>query len=88
MPQPEALTTRRYNYVLGGFGKKKKEKTKRLATDVSSGTNLKKQNKQINKTILRRYEEFPKLSMKMNNPTFKKLAKDLNKHFATICMAK
>ena len=35
--QPEALITRIYNYVLGGFGEKKK----RLATDVSSGANLK-----------------------------------------------
>ena len=30
-----------YNYVLGGFGDKKKEK-RRLATDVSSGPILKK----------------------------------------------
>ena len=33
-----------YNYVLGGFGKKKKKKKKqkrRLATDISSGANLK-----------------------------------------------
>ena len=35
--QPEALTTEIYNYVLGGFGKKKK---RRLATVVSSGANL------------------------------------------------
>ena len=39
--QPEALTTRIYYYVLGGFVEKKKEKRKkergRLATDVSSG---------------------------------------------------
>ena len=35
--------SRIYNYVLGGFGeKKKKEKKKRLATDVISGANLKK----------------------------------------------
>ena len=27
--QPEALTTRIYNYVLGGFGEKKKEKKRR-----------------------------------------------------------
>ena len=27
--QPEALTTRTYNYVLGGFGEKKKEKGKK-----------------------------------------------------------
>ena len=26
MPQPEALTTRIYNYVLGGFGEEKKKK--------------------------------------------------------------
>ena len=40
--QPEAMTTRIYNYVLGGFGKKKKKKKKkrRLATDVSSGANI------------------------------------------------
>ena len=29
--QPESLTTRIYNYVLGGFGEKKK---RRLATDL------------------------------------------------------
>ena len=29
MPQPEALTTRIYNYVLGGFGERKKEKKKK-----------------------------------------------------------
>ena len=28
IPQPEALTTRRYNYVPGGFGEKKKKKKK------------------------------------------------------------
>ena len=39
MAQPEGSTTRTCNYVLGGFGKKKK-KQKRLATDVSSGANL------------------------------------------------
>ena len=39
--QPEWPTTRIYNYVLGGFReKKKKRKTKGLATDVSSGANL------------------------------------------------
>ena len=37
--QPEGLTTRVYNYGLGGFGEKNKEK-KRLATVVSSGANL------------------------------------------------
>ena len=45
--QPEALTTRIYNYVLGVFGKKK-NKT-RLATDVSSGANLKKKKKSNNR---------------------------------------
>ena len=36
--QPEALTTRIYNYVPGGFGEKKREKKKkRLATDVRLG---------------------------------------------------
>ena len=42
MPHPEALTTRIYNYVLEGFGEKKKKerRKKRLATDVSSGANL------------------------------------------------
>ena len=39
--QPEALTTRIYNCVLGGFGEKNKKK-KRLATDVSLGVNLRK----------------------------------------------
>ena len=40
--QPEALTTRIYNYVLGGFGekKKKKKKKRRLATVVSSDDNI------------------------------------------------
>ena len=39
--QPEALTTGIYNYVLGGFGEKKKKRNKiRLATVVSSGANL------------------------------------------------
>ena len=41
--QPEALTTRIYNCVLGAFGEKKKkgkEKKIRLATDISSGANL------------------------------------------------
>ena len=42
--QPEALTTRIYSYVLRGFGEKKK-KNKRVATDVSSGANLKKKQK-------------------------------------------
>ena len=45
MPQLEGLTSRAYNYVLGGFREKKKEK-KRLATDVSSGANLKKTKKE------------------------------------------
>ena len=40
-PQPEALTTRIYNYVLGDFGENKKKK-KRLATVVSPGAKLKK----------------------------------------------
>ena len=40
--QPEGPTTKIYNYVLGGFGEnKKKRNKKRLATDVSSGANLK-----------------------------------------------
>ena len=42
--QPEALTTRIYIYMVGGFGEKKKKREKkrrrRLATDVSSGANL------------------------------------------------
>ena len=41
--QPEALTTRIYNFVLGGFEEKKKKRRKRrLATEVSSGANLRK----------------------------------------------
>ena len=28
MPQPEALTTRMYNYIQGDFGEKKKKKKK------------------------------------------------------------
>ena len=51
--QPEALTTRIYNYVLRGFGEKKKE---RLATDVSSGANLlKKRIKEIERNWLALY---------------------------------
>ena len=41
MPQPEGPTTGIYNYVLGGFGEKKKRKKRRLAIDVRSGANLK-----------------------------------------------
>ena len=37
--EPEEPTTIVYNYVLGGFGEKKKKENK-LATDVSSGDNL------------------------------------------------
>ena len=40
----EGPTTRIYNYILGGFGEKRKGK-KRLATDVSSGANLQKEKK-------------------------------------------
>ena len=40
MAQPEGPIARIYNYVLGGFGERKKKK--RLATDVSSGANLKR----------------------------------------------
>ena len=39
--QPEALTTRIYDYVLGGFGERKGKKS-RLATDVIPGANFKK----------------------------------------------
>ena len=41
--QPEALTTRIYSYIPGGLWEeeKKGEKKGRLATDVSSGANLK-----------------------------------------------
>ena len=41
--QPEALTTRIYNYALGALGEKKKggeKNRRRLATVVSSGANL------------------------------------------------
>ena len=39
--EPKGPTTRIYNYVLGVlWEKKKKEKSRRLATDVSSGANL------------------------------------------------
>ena len=40
VPQVEALTTRIYNYILGGFGGEEAGKKKRLATVVSSGANL------------------------------------------------
>ena len=40
MPQLEGRTTKKiYNYVLGGFGEKKKRK-KKVASDVNSGANL------------------------------------------------
>ena len=38
--QPERPATGIYNCILGGFGKKKREKKRKLATDVSSGANL------------------------------------------------
>ena len=38
--EPEGPKTRIYNYVLGGFGKKKEKK--RLARVVNAGANLKK----------------------------------------------
>ena len=39
--QPEGPITRIYNYVLGGFGEKKKEEKKwRFVTDVNSGAIL------------------------------------------------
>ena len=34
MAQPEALTARIYNYVLGGFGKEKKEDWQQLLAQV------------------------------------------------------
>ena len=40
MPQLEGPTTKVSNYVLGGFGEKKQEKKRRLATVVKSGANL------------------------------------------------
>ena len=47
MPQPEALTTRIYSYVLGDFEEKKKKKKRSLATNISSGANLEKQKKSM-----------------------------------------
>ena len=44
MPQPEALTTRRYNHVLGGFAEKRKNLKRILATDVSSQQIFKNKN--------------------------------------------
>ena len=38
--QPEGPTTRIHSYLLERFWQKKKKKTKRLPTDVSSGSNL------------------------------------------------
>ena len=60
--EPEAPTTRIYNYVLGGFGEK--EKKGRLATDVSSGPSLKKEKYRnyIGSSIIRH-----------NTPSFKKV---------------
>ena len=42
--QPEVLTTRIYNYYWGFWGEEEEER-KTLATDVSSGANLKQTNK-------------------------------------------
>ena len=42
--QPEGPTTRIYNYVLEGLEEKEKERKRRLATDISSGANIKKKN--------------------------------------------
>ena len=42
MPQLEALTTRIYNYILGVLWGEEEGKKRRLATDVSSGANIKK----------------------------------------------
>ena len=40
-------TTRIYNYVLGGaLGRRRRERKRRLATDVSSGANLFKKKKE------------------------------------------
>ena len=47
--QPEALTTRIYNYVLGGFGKKNKKK--RLATVVIRCQSLKKKREMQNELV-------------------------------------
>ena len=44
--KPKGPTTRLYTYVLLGFGEKK-EKKKRLATDVSSGTIFKKKRRRL-----------------------------------------
>ena len=50
------LTTRIYNYVPGGFGEKnKKEKRRRLATDVSTGVSFFK--KKEKKTVREALEE-------------------------------
>ena len=58
--EPEGPTSRIYNYVLRGFGeKKKKRKKRRLATNVSSCANLskiKKENKKNKKPFSLRYE--------------------------------
>ena len=45
IPQLEAHATKIYNCVQAGFGEIKQKKKKRLATVVSPGANLKKQNK-------------------------------------------
>ena len=48
MPQLEGATTRIYNYVLAElWGKEEEENKRRLATDVSSGANLKKKEERI-----------------------------------------
>ena len=52
MAELEGPATGMYNCVLGGFGEKKKERNKRLATDVAWGQSLKQ------KTKRRRNREF------------------------------
>ena len=63
--QPEALVTRTYNYVLGGFGEKKEGKKRRLGTDVGSGAaqfrraNLKKKKRLLPRKMCTLYMMFP-----------------------------
>ena len=58
--QPEWPATRIYNYVLGGaLGRRRRKKIRKLATDFSSGANLKK--KKLSSVYLNLIQSYPNL---------------------------